>query len=72
MGMEMGDNIELHPTEGGYQKVLAAVFVRETRTLLIVRPDGSTYDWRFSKKDMLRSGPMKSKFPRYRIKLLKG
>lgn len=59
--------IELLPTEGCYQKPRSAVLVRETQTLLIVRPDGEFYDWRFSKYDGLRTGADKEKFPRYKI-----
>lgn len=60
-------NIEIKPTEGAYQKPLMAEFIRETKTLIIVKPEGSTYIWRFSKADGLRVGAEKNKFPRYCI-----
>jgi hypothetical protein len=59
--------VMLYPTEGGYQKPLTAKLLRETRTMFVVRVEGANYDWKFSKKDMLRAGAMKNEFPRYRI-----
>ena len=59
--------VRLLPTQGGYQSELTAKIVRETKTLWIVRPNGSSYDWKFSKKDGYRTGAMKNEFPKYKI-----
>lgn len=63
--------VKLVPTQGGYQSVLTAILVRATKTQWIVRPNGIHYDWKFSKKDGLRTGSMKYAFPAYRIDLFK-
>lgn len=63
--------VKLVPMLGGYQVVLTAALLRETKTQWIVRPNGVNYDWRFSKKDGLRVGVMKHSFPAYRIELFK-
>lgn len=59
----------IHPTQGGYQNKLTAKFVRETKTQIVVRPNGAMYDWKFSKKDGLLVGAKKYDFPRYAIEL---
>lgn len=61
--------VKLVPTKGGYQPVLTAKLVGEGKTFWRVRPDGIHSDWKFSKKDGLRTGSMKYKFPAYRIDL---
>lgn len=61
--------VRLIPTQGGYQSALTAALIRETKTQWVVRPNGVHYDWKFSKKDGLRTGSMKYKFPAYRIDL---
>ena len=64
-GIEM--TIEIKPTQGAYQKPITAELVRETKTLIIVKPEGYMYEWRFNKSDGLRVGADKNKFPRYQI-----
>lgn len=59
--------ISLTPTQGAYQRTLRARLVRETATLIVVRPDTVGHDWAFSKKDGLRTGADKNEFPRYQL-----
>lgn len=66
---DIGRKCLIVPTEGGYQKSKSAVVMDETKTLLKVRVDGELYDWKFSKKDMLRTGHYKNDFPRYRLEI---
>ncbi len=61
--------VMIKPTEGAYQKPKAASIVRQTKTLFIVRPDDYTYNWTFSKSDMLRTGDDKHRFPRWKLVL---
>lgn len=63
--------VKLIPTQGGYQPVLTAKLVNEGKTFWMVRPNGVHCDWKFSKKDGLRTGSMKYAFPAYRIDLFK-
>jgi hypothetical protein len=63
----IGETITVKPTEGGYQKDKEAVIMDETKTLLMVRVDGEMYNWKFSKKDLLRTGRDKNEFPRYML-----
>ncbi|WP_210467466.1 hypothetical protein [Vibrio crassostreae] len=64
---DIGRECILKPTHGAYQKAKSGVIIDETKTLLKVRVDGEIYNWKFSKKDMLRTGYDKSQFPRYEL-----
>lgn len=64
---DIGRPCLLNPTQGAYQKQKSGVVVDETKTILKVRVEGEIYDWKFSKKDMLRTGRDKNTFPCYQL-----
>lgn len=64
---EIGRECALKPTQGARQKAKSGVIIDETKTLLKVRVTGEIYVWKFSKKDMLRTGHDKNQFPRYEL-----
>lgn len=67
---DIGRECALKPTQGANQKAKSGVIIDETKTLLKVRVDGEIYTWKFSKKDMLRTGRDKSQFPRYELSFM--
>jgi hypothetical protein len=62
-----GRELKIVPTEGAYQKEKKATLVKETPAQYLVRVEGQMYDWRFSKKDMLRTGSDKKEFPKWML-----
>lgn len=62
--------IRIVPTQGCFQLPLSATLVRETATLWIVKVEGQMAEWKFSKKDKLRTGSYKYDFPGHMIDIL--
>ena len=60
-------SISIVPTMGSYQSSKSATLIRETATLWVVQVEGEMGEWRFSKKDSLRTGFYKYYFPCYMI-----
>jgi hypothetical protein len=57
----------IKPTHDSYQKSKSGVVVDETKTLLKIRVEGESYNWKFSKKDMLRTGVEMKEAPCYKL-----
>ena len=67
--LENSENVELVPTEGGYQKSIKAKIVRETEYYYYVTSESFLGQWKFSKYDCFRAGNYKKEFPKYKIEL---
>ncbi len=65
----IGHSCVIKTTQGGHQKNKQGVIVDETLTLLKIRVDDECYNWKFSKKDMLRTEVEKTEFPCYMLEL---
>jgi hypothetical protein len=59
----------INPTHDSYQNSKSGVVVDETKTRLNIHVEGEIYNWKFSKKDMLRTGIKKSEIPCYELEL---
>jgi hypothetical protein len=65
----IGCSCVIKPTHGSYQNSRSGVVVDETKTRLNIRVEGESYNWKFSKKDMLRAGIEKNEVPCYELEL---
>ncbi|MBH0074013.1 hypothetical protein I6F48_00345 [Pseudoalteromonas sp. SWYJ118] len=63
----IGCSCVIKPTLGCYQNSKFGVVVDETKTLLKIRVEGESYNWKFSKKDMLRTGIEMKEVPCYKL-----
>ena len=57
----------LRPIEGGYQKDVSAVVVRDTPTMWVVIQDGKHNEEKYSKETMFKIGAGKNDFPRRKL-----
>lgn len=60
-------NAYLMPTVGGYQKPVIVTELRETAAFYFVKAEGKFGELKFAKKTMMRVGPGKDDFPKYKL-----
>jgi RNase P/RNase MRP subunit p29 len=65
----IGCSCVIKSTHGSYQNSSSGVVVDETKTLLKIRVEGESYNWKFSKKDMLRTGGEMNDIAYYKLEL---
>jgi hypothetical protein len=59
----------IKPTHSSQQNSKSGVVVDETKTRLNIRVEGESYNWKFSKEDMLRTGIEMNEVSCYKLEL---
>jgi len=67
--MKMSEECTLLPIEGGYQKALKALIIRQSATQIVVIAEGQMHERKFDIHTRLEKGTSKNNFPRRKLVL---